>query len=268
VVKRFRPAEYPDWRYPLRVAAALRARGWPTPEPVEEPLIHNAEVWVLYHRLPGRPMPTDEPRARGRLLAELHFAATETGIVDQREGFRDPAEIVGDPALDSLLRLHERTSPEAGHLLRACRDEAAQWFTDNPAPAVPRSVIHGDFAPWNLLFDNGRLTGLVDFEAAHHTFQVGDFALSWRGYQDDVLRGYDEVRALSDDEWHLIQPVYRAWILMGVRGALEAGPAPDLDWELQHLRKHSPLVTAKTAGMRPHTGGFTGGFIGKRPPFA
>ncbi|MFD0785033.1 hypothetical protein ACFQZ8_14090, partial [Micromonospora azadirachtae] len=29
VVKHLRPQRFPDWRYTLRVAAALRAQGWP-----------------------------------------------------------------------------------------------------------------------------------------------------------------------------------------------------------------------------------------------
>ncbi len=41
-------------------------------------------------------------------------------------------------------------------------------------------------------------------EASHHTFQVADFVLSWRGYPDEVLRGYPEVRPLSELEREMI----------------------------------------------------------------
>jgi aminoglycoside phosphotransferase (APT) family kinase protein len=252
VVKHF-AADFPDWRYPLRVAAALRAQGWPTPEPAEEPMTGPGGAWVLFHRLPGRsvrPAEADRPaeeRARGRLLAELHRAAAATGITDQRGGFADPAEVVGDPELDHWLRAHERARPDEGRPLRACRDAAAAWFADHPTRGAPRSVIHGDFTPWNLLFDGGRLTGVVDFECSHHTFQVADFALSWRGYHDDVLRGYDEVRPLSTLEWALVRPVFLAWLFIGVKDVLAAhhggtGPPPDLSWQLRHLRTRSPLL--------------------------
>ncbi|GGS56445.1 hypothetical protein GCM10010156_13780 [Planobispora rosea] len=259
VVKYFGAAAFPDWRYPLRVAAALRAQGWPTPEPVEEPLAGPDGVWVLFHRLPGesvRPADADRPaeeHARGRLLAEFHEAAADTGIADQRGGFTGPAERVADPELEHWLRAHELACPAEGRMLRACRDAAVGWFADNPVPDAPRSVIHGDFAPWNLLFDDGRLTGVLDFEATHHTFQVADFALSWRGYQDGVLRGYDEVRALSDLEWHLVRPVFWAWLFIGVKDLLAAhygaagrtGAPPDLGWQITRLRKHSPLLASK-----------------------
>ena len=264
IVKHFDAATFPDWRYPLRVAAALRDLGWPTPEPVEEPLPGPAGTWVLFRRLPGRsvqPAEQDKPaerRARGRLLAEFHAAAEATGVTDQRGGFTTPAEVVTDPDLERWLRRHEIAEPEQGGLLRRCQEAAASWFAEHPQPAAPRSVIHGDFAPWNLLFDNGRLTGLLDFEASHHTFQVADFALSWRGYQDDVLRGYDEVRPLSALEWHLVQPTYRAWLFLGVRNALAAhygAPAADrvplnLDWQLTHAARHSALIADKTGSAR------------------
>ncbi len=248
MVKHF-PAHVPDWAYTLRVAAALRSRGWPTPEPVEEPLVRPAGAWVVFRRLPGRPAGGDAStgqRARGRLLAELHAAAADTGIHDQRDGFGCPAEVVGDPELDHALRRHEAARPEEGRLLRACRDATAQWFADHDVPDAPRSVIHGDFAPWNLLYDDGRLTGVLDFEASHHSYQVADFALSWRGHHDDVLRGYDEVRPLSDGEWQLVRPVFGAWMFLRLGELLaRPGAAPDLRWQVDHLRRHSPLLAAR-----------------------
>jgi Ser/Thr protein kinase RdoA (MazF antagonist) len=143
-------------------------------------------------------------------------------------------------------------------MLRACRDTAVGWFADNPTGDAARSVIHGDFTPWNLLFDNGRLTGVLDFEATHHTVQVADFALAWRGYQDNVLRGYDEVRALSDLEWQLVLPTFWAWLFIGVTDLLAAhygGTLPvntplKLGWQITHLHKHSPLLAQKAGTPR------------------
>jgi Ser/Thr protein kinase RdoA (MazF antagonist) len=228
-----------DWEYPLRVAAALRALGWPTPEPIEEPLVVPDGAWVLFARLPGEPRQAseEERRARGRLLAELHQAAAATGITGQRGGFARPAEVVGDPELEHRLRVYETAHPEEGGILRRCRDAAVSWFDEHPEPDAPRSVIHGDFAPWNLLYDDGRLTGLIDFEGSHHTFQVADFVLSWRGYQDEVLRGYQEVRPLSELEREMIVPVYRAWMFLGLRQRLATGRPLDLTWQITHINR-------------------------------
>ncbi|GIE77015.1 hypothetical protein Aph02nite_29650 [Actinoplanes philippinensis] len=228
-----------DWRYPLRVAAALRAQGWPTPEPIEEPLVVPGGAWVLFARLPGRPRDPGpaEQRARGRLLAELHLAATATGITGQRGGFALPADVVADPELERWLRAHEAARPEEGAILRRCRDAAVAWFDEHPGIDAPRSVIHGDVAPWNLLYDDGRLTGLLDFEGAHHTYQVADFVLSWRGYQDEVIRGYEEVRPLPEAERELIRPVYRAWMFLGLTRQPAGAAALDLSWQITHINR-------------------------------
>lgn len=228
----------PSWEYELASAAALRSLGWPTPSPLEV----GDDGWVLYSRLPGVAARSDDRLVRGRLLGALHLAAAECGLTAPRPGFPSPASVVGDPVLGRLLRSYARSDPDSGAVLLDGLESAAGWFADHPVVDVPRSVIHGDFAPWNLLFADGRLSGVLDFEASHYTFQVADFALAWRGYQDDVIRGYDSVRPLSDLEWQLIRPVYQAWLFLGVRAALESGGPADLSWQVAHLRKKSALV--------------------------
>ncbi|BCJ46899.1 hypothetical protein GCM10010168_35810 [Actinoplanes ianthinogenes] len=243
ILQRLDPAGQPDWGYPLRVAAALRERGWPTPEPAEEPWITPDGVWLLTHRLPGRPLVAggaDSPgqqRRRGRLLAEVHAALATAGITEQRGGFREPVEVLADPELERVLRAYEKLHPDDGALLLAGREATLAWFAANPADAAPRGVLHGDFAPWNLLFEDGRLTGVLDFEASHRSLLVADFALSWRGYQDAVISGYHEVRPLSELERRLIVPTYHAWLFLGLAGADPT--TVDLSWNAAHLRRRS-----------------------------
>jgi Ser/Thr protein kinase RdoA (MazF antagonist) len=229
----------PSWQFELEVAAALRSAGWPAPEPVRLPFVAADGAWVLFSHLPGSPAPDDQ-WARGRLLASLHRSLAS--LSSPRPGFPLPSEVVGDPVLASLLRTWARSFPSEGAVLLDGLESAAGWFADHPVVDAPQSVIHGDFAPWNLLFSGGELSGVLDFEASHYTFQVADFVLSWRGYQDDVIRGYDSVRPLSEREWELIRPVYQAWMFLGVRSALEAGGPVDLSWQVAHLQKKSALI--------------------------
>lgn len=264
VLKCFGPGSLPDWSYQLRVAEAMRGQGWPAPAPVDAPLITADTAWLLFDWLPGAPQtPTDaekpaEERARGRLLAEFHAAAAATGITQPRRGFPGPRDIVADPELERWLRVHERFAPEEGATLRRHREASAAWFDEHPDPDVPSSVIHGDFTPWNLLFDGDRLSGVLDFEGTHHTFQTADFALSWRGYHDDVLRGYDEVRPLSALEWQMLRPVFWSWLFLGVAaelaahyGAAEPARPADLEWTSRHLRKVSGLLDARLGPVAP-----------------
>jgi hypothetical protein len=73
-----------------------------------------------------------------------------------------------------------------------------------------------------------------------------------------VLRGYDEVRALSDLEWQLVLPAFWAWLFIGVKDLLAAhyGRArpvdapPNLGWQIAHLRKHSALLEHRAGTPR------------------
>ncbi|WP_436536590.1 phosphotransferase enzyme family protein [Actinoplanes sp. HUAS TT8] len=241
ILQRRNPVDCPDWPYTLRVAAALREQGWPTPELAEEPLVTTDGVWLLSHRRPGRP-PTgngpDEQRLRGRLLAELHQSLAGIGIREQRGGYGFPGEMVRDPALERTLAAYADIHPADGAELLAGHAAAVAFFAANPEPDVPAGVIHGDFTPWNLLFEDGRLTGVLDFEITHVSYLVADFALSWRGYQSGVISGYEEVRPLSEVERALIVPTFQAWCFLGLAG--EDAATLDLSWNLAHLRRGRP----------------------------
>ena len=255
VLKHFGAAALPGWQYQLRVAAALRRAGWPAPEVADEPLSRPEGAWVLLHWLPGEPSDTTDRRteelARGRLLARFHETAGTLGIDDQRTGFTAPYAVVDDPELEHWLRIHEAAVPSEGAILRRYRAAAAERLAGHHPPQARASVIHGDFTSWNLLFEDGRLSGLLDLEITHRSLQVADFALSWRGNHDDVIRGYDEVRPLSPAEWQLILPVFWSWLFLGVKdllaGHYDAGrPARlDLTWHTTHLLRESELMRDK-----------------------
>ena len=115
---------------------------------------------------------------------------------------------------------------------------------------APRAVIHSDFAPWNLLYnEGGSLSGVLDFEATHRNYRIADFALAWRGDEDEVIEGYNEVNPLSEAEWEMIVPTYIAWTFLGVKDALRTAAAgatdePRFGWQTRQLLKRSPLLAA------------------------
>ncbi len=76
---------------------------------------------------------------------------------------------------------------------------------------------------------------------------MADFANSWRGYQDEVVEGYEEVSRLSDLDWELLVPAYWAWMFIGVRQAIETALAgkdapPDFEWQIRHLLRREGLA--------------------------
>ena len=104
-----------------------------------------------------------------------------------------------------------------------------------------------DWDLMNLLFENGKLSGLLDFEATHLNYRVADFALAWRGHHDEVIEGYREVRELSELDWQLLAPCLWSWLFAGVREEIEAMlagtvPVHGFEWQVSHLLRRSPLM--------------------------
>ena len=165
----------------------------------------------------------------------------------QRRGFGLSDEVIGDPGLIDSIRKYEQRRPSEGHIMRWHIDRATQVFDLLDLDGAVTTVLHGDFSPWNLLYEGEDLTGVIDFEATHLNYRVADFANSWRGYQDEVIEGYEEVCELSDLEWELLVPAYWAWLYIGVRKAIETSmeenaALPDFEWQIRHLLRREGLM--------------------------
>jgi hypothetical protein len=81
------------------------------------------------------------------------------------------AELRGDAVLAAAARLLRR-------LHDATENVAQAWLSGWQAPTrEPVEVIcHGDFAPYNLVFDGGKLVGVIDFDHAHPGNRAWDLA--------------------------------------------------------------------------------------------
>ena len=245
---------FADISYEIEVMRRLRNLGWPVPEIVTEPERFEGRDWCLFSWLPGEPRAEgrDEQRARGRLLAEFHEATAGFVEMGQRKGFRLSDEVVSDPDLIARIVDYERLRPAEGHVLRWHLEEVQERFASLDLDTTDQVVLHSDFARWNLLFENGELSGLLDFEGTHLNYRVADFALSWRGGHDDLIAGYCEVRELSELDRQLLTPCYWSWLFLGVKdeiGTMLAGTTPihGFDWPVDHLLRRSPLMGEATA---------------------
>jgi aminoglycoside phosphotransferase (APT) family kinase protein len=249
VLRRYAREQIESVEYELEVLRRLGQQGWPVPEPVQEPAELLGRLWCLFTLLPGESRPehtVDERRARGRLLARLHEATASLVDMGQRRGFRKADELVCDPELLEAIRKYERVRPAAGHVMRWHLGKACEMFDGLVLDGVETIVLHGDFAPWNMLFVGERVSGIIDFEVTHLNYRASDFALSWRGYQDDVVEGYEQVRALNALDWQLLIPCYWSWLFSGVQEEIFSmirGNAPyhDFDWQVRHLIGRSKI---------------------------
>ena len=86
-----------------------------------------------------------------------------------------------------------------------------------------------------------------DLEVSGKNYRVADFANSWRGHQDQVIDGYQEIHELMDLDWQLLIPVYLPWTFTGAKDQVKAmvsGKVPrnDLEWQIRHLIRGEGLL--------------------------
>jgi Ser/Thr protein kinase RdoA (MazF antagonist) len=258
VIRRSAEPPFGDLAYELDVLRALDERGWPVPRPLSDLVDVSGSAWCVFRWLPGSPRRVEDEasqRERGRLLARLHDDLDELTAMGQRAGCRTADEIVQDPALHAALAGYDCFFPEDAHLLRWHAERARELFDEHGVAGARRTVLHSDLAPWNLLYADGQLTGVLDFDATHLNFAVADFALSWRGKHDADIHGYHEVRPLDDLDRHLLTPVFWGWLVLRVAddvGAIVAGTAPPtrMEWTISKLPLRTPAMGPEATPYR------------------
>jgi homoserine kinase type II len=112
--------------------------------------------------------------------------------------------------------LAARCGPDLDHIApglgQRVTDELA-WLDGNWPATLPRSVIHADLFPDNVLMRGDRVTGMIDFYFACSDIRAWDVAVThsaWSfendgtGFQSDrgaaLIAGYDETYGLSREE--------------------------------------------------------------------
>lgn len=247
-----------EWE--LAATTAIAKLGWPVPVPIRGPELMDGWWWALFSFHAGRDLGRGHVsdakyRQMGRLLAEFHSAISELPVPSQRPGwgsFVDGAlPLAGGKARRAEL-LAFLARADAG-LARLFEERlAALEARDLPAlfAGVPRHIVHGDFSPWNLRFQGGRLSGLFDFELSHVDVAAADLAFSRRGFHDAVVEGYVAVRPLPEPQIAALDALWAgslffvAWSMLAAAertGRLE--PA-DFAWHVQQFAKTRPYRPA------------------------
>ena len=205
--------EAKDLPFFLGLLDHLAAKGQPVPRTIhtrddERMIAVRGKSAALIEFLPGISIdePTEaEARAVGAALAGLHRAARDFAPVR--------ASSLAIPTCVKMLREEagrfEDIDPRLGAILPDCgaRIEAA-W----PA-GLPEGTIHADLFPDNVLFVDGRVTGLIDFYFACTgtlafdlavTHAAWSFTLADNAFRPEIsaslIAGYESIRPLSGEE--------------------------------------------------------------------
>ena len=206
--------EIADLPYFLSLLDHLAEHACPVPRTIHDRdgrlfRLREGKAIALIEFLPG--VSVSEPtagqaRAVGEALARMHLAATDF-----------PGERANAMGVAEWQRLAAECGPEGLRSidplladLVACELPvlAAQWPDD-----LPRSVIHADLFPDNVLMLGNRVTGLIDFYFACNDLTAYDVAVThaaWcfadegRQFRADLstalLEGYESLRPLLAQE--------------------------------------------------------------------
>jgi aminoglycoside phosphotransferase (APT) family kinase protein len=157
-----------------RLLQLLAAAGQPVPRPyfADESCAILPAPYLLQELIDGQPVddPADLTDFTGQLaaaLAAVHgcgFARTEVAfLADVREDFARKMGTKSSPPDEYLREADVRAALGAG------------W---PPAPVNRRVVLHGDYWPGNVLFRDGRLVGIIDWEDALFGDPLADLAIT------------------------------------------------------------------------------------------
>lgn len=163
---------------------------------------------ALIEFLPGV-SPTEPTReqahAVGAALASVHLAAKDfTPRRPNNLAPRDTARILERCGADALGRIDDRLPSVLGR----AHEVVAQWPDD-----LPRSIIHSDLFPDNVLMLGHKVSGMIDFYFAAHDMMAYDLAVTHAAWCFDksgetceanigaaLVEGYESVRPLDQDE--------------------------------------------------------------------
>jgi len=181
----------------LELAATMRERGVPVPTVIERGRSGGCG-YLVHEYLDGEWSDDLGPEAVADLLSVIEVARgaaptpnanwaaeLETMLCQGDNSFdMDPAALAASTAADTVLT-------EARRRLAAC-DTTLLRTSD---------IVHGDFAPENLLLRDGRVVGVVDWERA----RVGDAGLDLVGAIFDIEIGAKAPAPLRHGLWRTAQ---------------------------------------------------------------
>ena len=207
--KRVRPGDLP---YFMALMSFLESQTFPCPGPVPD---RNGDV---LHTLSERPaalvrfvrgawprnVTPDHCREVGQTLARLHLSAAGFGMTRSNDlaltDWRQLVSGLGDRTNSLQTGFTTWVAEELGSL-----DE--KWPQN-----LPTGIVHGDLFPDNVFFEDGRISGVIDFYFACNDVLAFDLAIclnAWCFPEPDqfdidrgtaLLSGYDTIRTLNDAE--------------------------------------------------------------------
>lgn len=231
----------------------LRDRGLPEGLPVAATVVEDPGglLWEAVEFLPGRAVATPDATSRAeamRCLAAIHVAAaTLPHGLPRRMPSRGLAERIERAATLRARPWRHRWRGDFGQAgsrgrgdsLARLIDEAIEFFSQGghaalgriirtPAIETPCQAVLRDIWSDHVLFEHGRVSGVIDFHAAGIDTVATDLARlvgSWklasggslsRAAWEHCLAAYESIRPLHDAERRLVRFLHHAGVIVAI----------------------------------------------------
>tara|TARA_B100000029_G_scaffold515331_1_gene621800 strand:- start:4998 stop:5972 length:975 start_codon:yes stop_codon:yes gene_type:complete len=153
--------------------------------------LHGKPAAVLSH-LPGTSI--SEPTLRhcglvGSMLANVHNASLNFS------GGRSNSLTLKD--WPNLLKQIGAEGDLVSPGITADLEDEIQYLSGHWPEDLPQGVIHGDLFPDNVLFFDGKISGVIDFYFSCRDFLVYDLSVCLNAWGFDVNGGFDRQRSES-----------------------------------------------------------------------
>lgn len=219
-----------DMARELEILPRLQGR---LPLPIPAPLWHAADLesggllFLGYRHLPGKPLLRERfaelqgeegilesvARDLARFLRRLHaIAPAEIGMAPSGESAKDEWTRIGAEIEDKLFPYMRADARAAvARNFRAALNDTELWHVDE-------CLIHGDFGTGNILYRDGRVSGVIDFGFCGPGDPAQDLGALIASYGEPfverVFRHYPALRAglprarFYQSNYALIQALY------------------------------------------------------------
>ena len=214
-------------------------------------------VFAVMDLVPGKPLIEQKPELHAKVLGESMATMHQLDVRPIIDSFRRagvPDELFLSPVVDQKsLDFCEQNIPWASSLIGWLRDHL-------PLDGQDLSVIHGDYHGNNLMFENGSVSGVLDW-----TFRISDPALDlantmndylvfvrqidlpgshrfWEQIVNEALKAYQAIRPLNHER-------IKAFRVLHLLGALTAGAAavgPEFMRKPESQHEYLALIEQKT----------------------
>lgn len=214
--------------------------------PVPE-VVHEGPGVLVMTRIPGTPARFTDPdrldvaRQLGRLLHDLHAITFDSfGYIETR---------VTSPVATNLEFMRRRVERKVRSGPPALREQLERYFAEREdafAGCETAVLCHNDAHDANVLVQDGRITGLIDWENAVAADPIFDLAKAW-GFSDGrseetleaLVEGYGPLRPGWRDAFELYVTDHLLELWVWFAHLRLADPLPELEGYLARRVAHA-----------------------------